>query len=286
MRRAVCALLTLAAVALVVLTFDSSCANPAQLCRGTSINRSFVPNTTQPERACTECVEATCCDLIGDCQGTACAQEVGDTHECVLDAGRGAAIAEPGCRNKLVSAQSKSVYQCMRDNCDDECKLPTCRLDPLVPTLGDPNCDRCFAQGCCSLMNACTKNRACLLSLRCIVDECHGDFGRELTDEQHPLAALRAEGACDGGSLPRDGGPGENCFTRCIAKHFVENDPESAEALCIAAEINECGASVNCGLRCAVDASADAESSPDGASDASSDAPDDATGDAADAGAD
>lgn len=287
MRRAACAFLTLAGVALVALSFDSSCADPGQLCRGTSINRAYVPNTTELDRQCTQCVEATCCDLIGDCQNTACAQEVGETHSCVLDAGRGAAIAEPACRDKLVSPQSKSVYQCMRDNCDDECRLPTCRLDPLVPTLGEPGCDRCFAQGCCELMNTCTKNRTCLLMLSCIINECRNDLTRELTDSRHAFAVARAAQACDGGGPRGNGGPpdGEqNCFTQCITKHFVQNDDESAEAVCIAAQINECGASVNCGPRCERDGGADGSS--DASTDAASDAPDDDAGDASDAGAD
>jgi hypothetical protein len=268
MRKVICGCIALAAVALVSLSFDSSCANPDQLCRGTSINRRFLPNSTTPDDNCTECVEATCCDLVGDCQSTDCANQVAATHACVIDAGaRGGSIAEPDCRNNLRSNESKTVYQCMRDNCGERCALPTCRLEPLVPPLGDRDCDRCFAQGCCSLMNACAKNRTCLLALRCIVDECRADFAGELRHDRFSAAKARREIVCDGGGPPPDadlddgddGQRGPGCFGRCIQQTFVENDPQSAEARCLAAQINECGAEVNCGTYCAID---DASGSP------------------------
>lgn len=281
MWRAFWAFFVLAAIAVVSLSVETSCKHigPVERCRGTSVNRRFVPNTTTPEDICTECIEATCCDLIGDCQGTECANEVAQTHACVQDAGRAASIEEPGCRGQhLHGDQSKNVYQCMRDNCDDECKLPTCRLDPLVPPLGDLKCDRCFAQGCCDLMNECAKNRTCLLALRCIVDECSAEFGEELGIAQADAAAERKQILCSGGGPPADasvndddGFRGPSCFGRCIQKTFVDDDPQSNEARCLAGRINECGSAVDCGRFC---------KGRDGGIDAGADAPADAPGDA------
>lgn len=286
MRRAVWAFFVLAVISVVSLSFETSCRHlgPIERCRGAAVNRRFVPNTTTPENVCTECIEATCCDLIGDCQGTECANEVAATHACVQDAGRAAAIEEPKCRENLRGDQSKSVYQCMRNNCDDECLLPTCRLDPLVPPLGELECDRCFAQGCCDLMNECAKNRTCLLALRCIVDECAADFGEELGIGQARAAEQRREILCSGGGPPADAdldddrrGPG--CFGRCIQKTFVENDPQSSEARCLAAKINECGAAVDCGRFCRA-RDAGAEAGPDPVADADVDAGTEAPADA------
>lgn len=273
MRRALWACFMLAVISVVSLSLETSCRHlgPIERCRGSTVNRRFVPNTTTPENACTACIESTCCDLIGDCQSTECANEVAETHACVQDAGRAAAIREPECRDNLRGDQSKKVYQCMRDNCDDECQLPTCRLDPLVPPLGELECDRCFAQGCCDLMNECTKNRTCLLALRCIVDECSADFPVELGIGQARAAEQRRELLCSSGGPPPDvvidddvRGPG--CFARCIQKTFVENDEESIEARCLAAKINECGAAVDCGRFCRAH-----DAGPDAVTDASAD---------------
>jgi hypothetical protein len=278
MRRALGAIFVLGTISVISLSFETSCKHigPIERCRGGSVNRRFVPETTTPEDVCTECIEATCCDLIGDCQDNECANEVAATHACVQDAGRSAAITEPECRDSLRGDQSKKVYQCMRDNCDDECLLPTCRLDPLVPPLGDLECDRCFAQSCCNLMNQCAQNRTCLLAIRCIVEECSAEFGDELSISQAKPAEARREILCDGGGPPPDAdlddgdlrGPG--CFGRCIQKTFVDNDPQSSEARCLAAQINECGAAVDCGRFCRV--RSDAGPPP---ADAGADAPSD-----------
>lgn len=273
MKKVLCALGTLVVVALVSLGLDTSCANPDQLCRGTSINRRLVPNTTDPERSCTECVEGNCCDQIGDCQGTECANQVAETHACVMDAGIRATIREPECRDSLRTDQSRSVYQCMRDHCDQPCQLPTCRLDPLVPAIGNkPVCDQCFAQSCCPLMNECVKNRTCLLMLRCIVNECQRELSTELLESELSEAQSRRGVACgDGGAPPTSAGPPadpNSCFAKCVSDNFVENDAESAEARCLATRINECGAAVDCGKSCAPDTPADSGS---GAPDAPAD---------------
>jgi hypothetical protein len=292
MGRAVWACLVLVAIGIVSLSLETSCKHigPIDRCSGKSVNRRFVPGTTTPEDVCTECIEATCCDLIGDCQGTECADEVAQTHACVEDAGRAASIEEPTCKEHLKGGQSKSVYECMRANCDDECQLPTCRLDPLVPPLGDLACDRCFAQGCCSLMNECAKNRTCLLALSCIVDECSEQFSSELGIAALDAVTARKSFICDGGVPPPGGGEGGlgfdgvggGCFRRCIERSFVPNNAESSEASCLAAKINECGAAVDCGKRCVVTRDAGADSAPeppDAATDAADDGPSDAGAD-------
>lgn len=270
----------LGAIAIVSLAVETSCKHigPIERCNGNSVNRRFVPMTTTPEDVCTECIEATCCDLIGDCQGTDCANEVAAAHACVEDAGRAKPIDEPGCRTQhLRGDRSKSLYQCMRDNCDDECQLPTCRLDPLVPPLGQLECDRCFAQGCCSLMNECAQNRACLLALRCIVEECRDVFAAELSSAKVEEVAARKAMVCGDGGPPPDADlrddddpRGAGCFGNCINKTIDPNDPRSVEARCLAVQINECGAAVNCGPKCAADGVP-----PDAASDAAADAPTD-----------
>jgi hypothetical protein len=290
MRRALWACFALATISVVSLSFETSCKHigPVDRCSGKSVNRRFVPGTTTPEDVCTECIEATCCDLIGDCQGTDCANEVAQTHACVEDAGRAASIEEPACRVQfLKGTRSESVYQCMRDNCDDECQLPTCRLDPLVPPLGDLECDRCFAQGCCSLMNECAKNRTCLLALSCIVDECRDQFSSELGAAALDAVTARKNFICDGGVPPNgagEGGPGFDgvgggCFRSCIEKSFVPKNEESSQASCLAAKINECGAAVDCGKHCVVRRDAAADSAP-APSDAGADAADDGPSDA------
>lgn len=292
MGRAFWAFFLLAVIGIVSLSFETSCKHigPIERCSGKSVNRRFVPDTTKPEDVCTECIEASCCDLVGDCQGTDCAKEVAATHTCVEDAGRAAAIDEPGCRDLLTSQQSKDVYACMRKNCGDQCQLPTCQLNPLVPPLGDRDCDRCFAQGCCSLMNECAENRSCLLALTCIVDECRAAFTFELSTAALQAVTARKDFICDGGVTGPGGGPppgfdtpGAGCFRDCITRSFVPNDEPSLRAGCLSAKINECGAAVNCGARCGPrDASADAD--PSDAGDAALvDASDDA---ASDAGAD
>lgn len=293
MSRAFWAVFLLAIVGVVSLSFETSCKHigPVERCSGKSVNRRFVPNTTTPEDDCTECIEASCCDLVGDCQGTECANEVAQTHACIEDAGRAAAIDEPGCKSFLLGDQSTKVYQCMRDNCGERCQLPTCQLNPLVPPLGDLECDRCFAQGCCALMNECAENRTCLLALSCIVDECREAFSVELGKAALQAVTARKDFICDGGMPGVGAGPGPSfdgvgggCFRDCIEKSFVPKDEQSLKAGCLAAKINECGAAVDCGRKCRPrDASADgadpSDAAVDAADDAAADGPTDAGAD-------
>jgi hypothetical protein len=299
MKRAIVGILVLAVVGLMSLSFDTSC-NPVpnEFCKGDAVNRKMSPGSTDPDDHCSECVEARCCDLLGDCQKTECAGEVATMHECVLRAERAAKREEPGCRTRnLKSAESDTLYACMRNNCGETCGLPTCLLDPRVPFADNTKCDGCFAQSCCSLMNECAGNRSCLLTLKCIIDECKGDFATELLEDKHVSAIVQRDSACDGGPLPfsgrldggfpeggsADGGAapprGAFCFAECIGRHYVEGSEESRDAYCKIMQINECGTDVGCGKFCALDA---ADAAADGALDGGSDAPDDASGDAAD----
>ena len=61
-------LLVLGAIGVVSLSFETSCKHlgPIERCSGKSVNRRFVPNTTDPEDVCTECIEATCCGTLAD----------------------------------------------------------------------------------------------------------------------------------------------------------------------------------------------------------------------------
>lgn len=249
MRRAFAVSLVAAAVGLVALAADTACSNvPGQFCRGPVINRKG--GELSPDRDCTVCIEEQCCDLIGDCQGTDCANQVASAHACVLDAGRGAGAAEPGCTSSLVLATSKETYSCMRGKCGDRCGLPVCTLDPLVPPVGDIECDRCFSASCCAEVNACAKNRSCLLTLDCIIDRCGSELARLLTKDAQPLAAHLVEATCNadaGVAIDRT----QNCFASCIEDFAPPGTDESAEGRCLAARAYECGADVACGEKCA-----------------------------------
>lgn len=248
MRRALAVSVVAAAVGLLALAADTACSNvPSQFCRGPAINRKG--GEANPDPACTECVEQQCCDLLGECQGTDCAKNVAGAHACVLDAGRGAGAAEPTCTASLKDT-SRDTYQCMRGKCGERCGLPVCKLDPLVPRLGDVDCDRCFAGSCCPEMNACAKNRSCLLALECILTRCTNELATGLTQEAHPAAAALAKTACE----PDDSGPPAGrggCFEQCIQEFAAGGTEEAAEGRCLAARVNECGADVGCGDECA-----------------------------------
>lgn len=274
MRRTICAFVSLAGVAIISLTVDVSCQGGAEpLCRGTAVN-SLRHDSGELDDHCTECVEATCCDLIGDCQSTGCAGEVAAAHQCVIDKKRLAAAEEDQCRAKLVRADGKVVYQCMRDNCGAACALPTCKLKPLVPLVGTRECDNCFAQSCCDLMNECSENRACLLGLRCIVERCQADFARDLRLSAHPQAVVDRDRACGDGGSNDPPGSDENCFARCTELTAVAGPREEVQrAACLLAQIGECGASVDCGVRCAEDGGAN-EAGNDAGNDSGNDAKD------------
>ncbi len=252
MRAAIAVSLVAVAIGLVALATDTACSSvPNQFCRGRDINRKG--GADSPDRDCTVCVEEQCCDLVGECQGTDCATKVAGAHACVLDAGRGAGAAEPGCTDPLNDAPSRDTYQCMRSRCGERCGLPVCKLDPLVPRLGDVDCDRCFAGSCCPEMNACAKNRSCLLALECIITKCRDQLGRNLTRAAHPAAvdlATRACAADDAGPPPGAG----DCVSECIGEFAAGGTEEAAEGRCLAAKVNECGADVECGDECAPEA--------------------------------
>lgn len=254
MRSALAISIVAVAIGFVALATDTACSSvPNLFCRGPAINRKG--GEANPDRDCTECIEQQCCDLVGECQGTGCANDVASAHACVLDAGRGGGAAEPTCTAALKD-DSRSTYQCMRSKCGDRCGLPVCKLDPLVPRLGDVACDRCFAGSCCMEMNACAKNRSCLLALECIVTKCKPDLARGLTKAAHPAAVALAMGAC----APDDAGPppgaGGNCIADCIGEFAAGGTEEAAEGRCLAAKVNECGADVECGDECAPPADA------------------------------
>lgn len=243
---------------LVALSTDTACSPvPAQFCRGASINRKG--GEASPDLGCTKCVEEQCCDLVGDCQGSDCAPAVAAAHACVLDAGRGAGAAEPECRSALEGDdQRRDTYQCMRDRCGEACGLPVCKLEPLVPRIGELACDRCFAGSCCAEMNACAKNRTCLLTLECIASRCRTELTRALTREQHPAAQALVDLACAAEGAPPPEAQG--CIAGCIAELAPDESEDAREGRCLAARVNECGADVGCGPECAaapVDAGAD-----------------------------
>jgi hypothetical protein len=278
--RTACALVVLVAVGLVSLTVDVACTQiPRELCNGASVNAK-VGLGGGDDRRCSECVEATCCDLVGDCAKSDCANQVTNAHACVLDAGRRAAVEEEGCKAKAGvddRQDNGNVYGCMRSHCGDQCGLPTCQLSSLVPPLGSPSCDHCFAQSCCSLMNECAQDRGCLIVLECIIERCAPAFPRELRKENHAAATQRRDDTCSGGgnffvpdSAPPPGSDDATCFLGCIRDKLSANTAEAAHSRCLATQIDECGTDVDCGESCAL---------PDASSDASTDAPVDASAD-------
>jgi hypothetical protein len=254
---------TLGFVALAIVTgvvsagLDTSCkvSVPELFCRGETVNAKDA-GARGVGRSCTECVENRCCDLVGDCQDSACAGEVASTHACVLEAGRAGAADEPRCLEGLHSPQGRDTYSCMRSECGEACGLPVCRLAPLVPRMGTVECDGCFAQACCAEMNACSENRSCLLALQCIAERCRGDFEKNLTRARHDLMLWFVASSCPGAPWPPEAygvDPAslpDDCFMKCADELAPAGTPDGDAARCLAARVNECGADVECGERC------------------------------------
>lgn len=269
MRRTLTLLAVLSVLAPFALAAETACSQvPEPFCDGSTIHSKN--GGGPPALGCTECVERGCCDLIGDCQAEdGCTDKVRGAQQCVENAGRSAGSQEPTCTQSLDTDRSRSVYGCMREQCGTECGLPVCQLDSLVPGLGTPACDHCFAQSCCQEMNACAHNRSCLLALQCIVEECADELPSRLTLEAHPKALELAETACreaDAGTSVAGIDPGPGCFGRCIARLIAIPTPQAGTAVCLAARVNECGAAVACGAQCI-------PAAPGAARDASADAP-------------
>jgi hypothetical protein len=131
--------------------------------------------------------------------------------------------------------------------------------------MGTVECDGCFAQACCAEMNACSGNRSCLLTLKCIAERCRGDFERSLSRSAHERTLWFVASSCPDQPAPPEtyavdaASVADDCFMKCADELAPAGTPDGDAARCLAAHVYECGADVECGGRCraAADASAD-----------------------------
>ena len=176
------------------------------------------------------------------------------------------------------------AYRCMRDSCGAECGLPVCKVDPAAVLVQTAECDGCFSSSCCSELNACYANRACKLTVECIVKRCGPALGASLSG----LPIEFPEAGSDAGAFNAcaeagvtTGAPPPDCVRSCLCE-YMQNDQglppreDSQRAPLLALAVYVCGQRAGCGSHCS-DAGADL---PDAPSDGDSDAPPDAASDA------
>jgi hypothetical protein len=252
-------------------TFDL----PAETCNPTSLSSENAPTD------CDRCMEDHCCDAVGVCERTdGCAAIVSQTQKCILDVGLQGASSEKSCAELSTLTQKKDggidlehpeadgAYRCMRSSCGTQCGLPVCQVDQAARLILNPPCDQCFAGACCTELNRCYENRACKLTLECIISSCGPTLGSALRDvnagppdagvgDPAAVAALCAD------SAPHTGLP--ECVRSCLCA-YRGNDlglPPSGDALspiALASSVYSCGRTAKCGDACSAgvaDASAD-----------------------------
>lgn len=276
-----------AGAGVALLASSSSCAYTIAdgICRASSAIGS------EDAGACVDCMQRTpdCCDQVGRCgeQGD-CIERVRNTQRCIAEAGPyRAAIEEESCKNALgldasdtTTARARSTYACMRTNCGPACSLPTCKLDPAAGEFVNATCDRCVSLSCCNEVNACYGNRACKLTLECIVRKCGDGLGAALTANATNAPIFTT--ACSAGSSMRPPDPvlPNNCIGDCIAQYATSSvessdTPPEQTIRCVATRVFACAAQAGCAAACVpepnVDAGMDAS---DGGVDASADAAD------------
>ena len=153
----------------------------------------------------------------------------------------------------------------MRGSCGAQCGLPVCQVDQAARLILNPPCDQCFAGACCNELNRCYENRACKLTLECIISSCGSTLGTALRDanagapdaggDPASVAALCAD------PPPRTGLP--ECVRSCLCA-YRGNDlgiPPEGEALApiaLAASVYSCGRAARCGDACSTSSAPDA----------------------------
>lgn len=272
------ALLVLAAAGALAAAFSCKTFDlPAETCNPSSLSTEKAPAD------CDRCMEDNCCDLVGVCERTeGCAGVVSQTQQCILDVGPQGASSEKSCAElstltrkkdggvELEHPEADNAYRCMRKECGTQCGLPVCQVDQAARLILNPPCDQCFAGACCNELNRCYENRACKLTLECIIASCGSTLGAALRDAN---AAPPDAGVGDPASVatlcaepppPQVGLP--ECVRSCLCA-YRGNDlglPPSGDALspiALATAVYACGRKAACGDACSAragDASADA----------------------------
>ncbi len=211
---------------------------------------------------CNDCLETSCCEEVGRCERTTgCTELVSSVHACVLDAGLLGAKDETACADTHHlegTAPAEDAYRCMRDSCGNQCGLPVCKVDPAAVLLQTPACDACFASSCCSQLNGCYANRACKLTLECIVNTCGSELGVGLSGPQFAIP----DGGGDAASFDICGDAGDPhapnappCVRKCLCD-FKDNDQglaprdEAQRPPMLALAVYVCGQQAGCGASC------------------------------------
>jgi hypothetical protein len=250
---------TTAVLGSIIASTPSCGGPPSKTCNATEGLPSFVTSTYPGPDTCAVCLQAknapkSCCDAVGACaeDQEGCGQPFLEAHTCVTRA----PSEEGRCKGLLTTDKSKALYGCMRSNCGPECGVPSCDLDPAFVLFSNPTCDRCVGSSCCEKINACYKNRECVLVLKCIVERCPKSLAPSLTalgdaTEEQRTAATNA--VCAGQALPPDNEP-LGCVQRCIedfAPGGERGTTNDTEARCLAFGVFTCGAAAKCGPVCA-----------------------------------
>lgn len=211
---------------------------------------------------CEVCLEDQCCDPIYACEGeSACIDKVHAAHDCALADDK----SEGTCRRDLetdAGATSKTVqtYQCMYEHCGNECGFPVCQVDPSYALVIDVPCDRCIANGCCTELNACAKDRGCKLVTDCILQNCGQKFAGIITAiDPNNVTAFRDQ-ACAGNSPPPPPGQDFSCVSACFEQYRDYDQspsfkPEERTA-CLSTSVLACIVKAGCGASCASPADA------------------------------
>jgi hypothetical protein len=260
--------LTCGAVLALTLATAFSCKTfdlPAETCNPGAV----VTLLLNAPSDCRRCLEDNCCDAVGVCERTEnCADVVAGTQSCVIVAdGVGPITSEKECaetvgltaRNpdgSLSNPAADSVYRCMRGACGAPCKLPVCQVDQAARLILNPQCDQCFASGCCAELNSCYQNRACKLTLECIISDCGSELGKALEVSSGDTRFFNDVGDADQfcAAKPADLAV-PACVQRCLCQ-YRDNDralppaEASGSSINLAAAVYVCGRGSACGKDC------------------------------------
>ena len=259
------AVLVLAATAALAAAFSCKTFDlPAETCNPSSLTSERSP------AECDRCMEDHCCDAVGVCERTdGCASMVSLTQECILKVKLQGASSEKGCAEinqiaakkdggvELQNPEADGAYRCMRGSCGVQCGLPVCQVDQAARLILNPPCDQCFAGACCSELNQCYANRACKLTIECIISSCGSSLGAALEDPtaSPPDAGAGAPAIAALCAVPLPPTNLPECVRSCLCA-YRGNDlglPPSdngRSAIALAADVYACGRTAECGPSC------------------------------------
>jgi hypothetical protein len=107
--------------------------------------------------ACGECAEASCCDELATCDANSACPALIDCRAACSDQ---ACVNQCNLTHEPGFVDFANLDGCLMTECSAECPTSDGICDTGL-TIGDPECDQCLGDNCCTPLTACLNDAAC-----------------------------------------------------------------------------------------------------------------------------